>query len=284
MRNLLMSLTIVFLFNQACEKKIEDANLPEHEPGFAVEAFLQGDQPARVFVDRSEPIQDKLDSLDPEQVEVKLYEEGEKVTNLNYLQNGFFGAKYKIQPDKRYRVEVSGPNLPTAKGNTRIPTEVTIDSLSFEDSADQAPNTDVLHALNITFEDPADTRDYYGIEAILPDSAGQSRLNLVSFDPVINFEYKGVSYLDDANFNGQKQKLTLLVDGEEYTPSELKGKLILRLRHIAKPFYKYSQSLEEQAGTGGTGPFSGEPALTEGNVKNGYGCVGGVYADVRRVK
>lgn len=284
MRFLLLIIMITGLIGQACEKKIDDANLPEHKEGFAVEAFLEKGKPAKVFIDKSVPIQKRRDTIDKGQATVTLHQDGKGVTELEYQKDGFYIGSTTIQGSQEYTVKVNGEELPKAEGTTEIPEQVKLETLKFDDSADKTPNVEIMHALTFKFKDPAGQMDYYSIQGIMIDSGKQQRIDLPSFDLASDFTYRKATYMTDNDFDGETTSLTVLMNGVKYDPAYVKEHFVFKFQHLSESMYNYVKSLSQQASAGGTGPFSGEPALSEGNVENGYGCVGGVAEDVGRVK
>ncbi len=280
---LICLIMVAGLIGQACEKKIDDANLPKHKEGFAVEAFLQEGKPAKVFVDRSVPIHQQTDTLDKGKTTVTLSQDGKAIKTLEYQKNGFYTGSVPVEAGKEYTVKVNGNELSDARGSTKIPDKVTLDTLKFDDSADRTPNTEIMHAITFSFEDPAGQIDYYSFEGIMVDSGKQNRVKLSSFDLSSDFSYRKVTYMNDSDFDGQKKSFTVLINGVKYDPGYVEKHFAFKFKHLSESMYNYLKSLSQQASAGGTGPFSGEPALSEGNIDNGYGCVGGLAVDVGRV-
>lgn len=279
MRFSLLIITIISLLGQACEKKIEDENLPEHQKGFAVEAFLKEGEPAQVFVDKSVPIEEPTKTIDNGEASVTLHKNGNAVTNMEYKKDGFYTASTPIKSGNSYTVKVNGESLPVAKGSTRVPEQIKLDTLKLNDSADQTPNTEILHALTFSFEDPAGQVDYYSFEGIMTNGSKPERIDLTNFDVSIDFSFQDASYMTDSDFDGEQVSFTVFIDGEAHTPTEVRKNLVFNFKHVSESMYHYMKSLDQQAEAGGSGPFSGEPALSEGNVENGYGCVGAVAVD-----
>ncbi len=57
----------------------------------------------------------------------------------------------------------------------------------------------------------------------------------------------------------------------------------MRLKHISQSYFDYYQALNQQESASGTNPFSTEPALTKGNIENGFGCVGGLNVATAKI-
>ncbi len=277
---IIRSLTIgVFLFTTVgCEQKVENAAIPEQEPSYAVEAQLFSGKQPKVFISRSSSIQQGLKNINPSSISASILRDGKRKATLSYGDSGVFSTKDTLKPGVRYKVKVNG-DLETATGTAQIPKPVAIKSLTFEDSALKAPDASIVHTLEVEFKDPPASADRYLISAKLKDSTSSNRIDLDYFNPAVSFGYEEKMFLKDQSFNGENFSVLFYVNGEENHPDTLKQKMVVNLKHITQDYFEYNQSLNRQGNSSSTNPFSSEPALNRGNVRNGLGCVGGLSVD-----
>lgn len=271
----------------SCEQKIENPKIPDQKEGYAIEASLTAGDNAKAYISESTSIQKGLELPDPKMTEVKLLQGNKRLANLKDSGNGFFTADKQIRAQQAYQVEVSGPEG-TATGSATIPTQVGIDTIIFEDSADRFPNNDFYHGVKMAFEDPGETKDYYLLEGVIADTAAdqpQRSVDISAISPVISFQYDDTKvFFKDQSFNGNRFSLTVYINAEDYPPDILRKRFVLKFKHITKSYFDYFQALEQKENSSGTNPFSTEPALTQGNVEGGFGCVAGINTDTATIR
>ncbi len=116
----------------------------EDEPLVVIQGFLFDGQTAQVRISRSFNIlSTEMYNYDNEfggenidtnivflrNAEVKWYEDGQFVENMNYLKNGYFAGQHTVAQGHTYRVEVKAAGFPTASGTALIPVPVQLDSM-----------------------------------------------------------------------------------------------------------------------------------------------------------
>jgi hypothetical protein len=265
-----------------CEQKIEDPAIPDHEPSYAIEAQLFSGKKPKVFISRSSSIQQGLKNINPSSISAYILRDGKRKATLSYSDSGLFSTQDTLQPGGRYKVKVEG-DLPTATGTAQIPQPVSIKALRFNDSALKAPDASIVHSLEVEFKDPTTSADRYLISAELKDSTASKRIEIDYFNPAVSFQYDDKVFIKDQSFNGENFSVLFYVDGDKYQLPTLKQNLVVNLKHITDSYFQYYQALSRQSGNSGTNPFSSEPALNRGNVKNGMGCVGGISMDTAKL-
>ncbi len=275
----LLALVIILC---GCEQKVKDANIPSGEPQYVIEGLLVAGQQPKVFISRSSSIQSGLANPDPASIEALLLRNGQKQANLQAKGNGYYGAKDTLRAGNTYTLQVKGA-LDKASGTTTIPGPVPIQKLRFEDSSLSTPNTSVVHALKVTFRDPPKPNDRYIVSATLDTTEGSARIDLSYFNPAVSFGFDKQVFMKDQSFNGERFGLSLYIDGTQYHPDTIRQNLVFRLKHVTDNLFQYYQSLSRQEGNSGSNPFSSEPALTRGNITNGYGCAGGLNVDTAKL-
>ncbi len=261
-----------------CEQKIENPKIPNQKEGYAIEAALTANDNAKAFISKSTSIQQGLKRVNPADVDISLRQDGKQVATLTDSGNGFFTASKQIKAGQTYEVRANGPEG-MATGSTTIPAAVGVDTVIFEDSADRFPNNEFYHAIKIGFRDPGKTTDYYAIEGVIgtPESQSPRPVDLSYVSPAISFQYDDTkAFLKDQSFNGNRFSLTAYVNVNDFPLQQLRQNFTLRLKHVSESYFNYFQSLDQLSNNSGTNPFSNEPALTQGNVQGGFGCVGGL--------
>lgn len=265
-----------------CEQKIEDPAIPDHEPSYVIEAQLFSGKKPKVFISRSSSIQQDLKNINPSSVSASILQNGKRKATLSYGGNGVFTTQDTLHPGIKYKVKVEG-NLKTATGSAKIPEPVTIKALTFNDSALKAPEASIVHSLEVEFKDPSTSADRYLISVELQDSTSRKLLDVDYFNPSVSFNYEDKVFIKDQSFNGDNFSVLFYIEGDKYQLDALKQNLGVNLKHITPGYFQYYQALSRQSSNSGTNPFSSEPALNRGNVKNGLGCVGGISVDTAKL-
>lgn len=265
-----------------CIEKVKDTNLPDHEEAMVVEALLTPDQPVNVYVDQSQGITNRIPREYLESVEVTLLENGNKLGMLEDSTNGIYHYPQAPKPNKQYQIKAKHEAIGQVSGTVKIPEQVAIESVKFEDSAHQVPAYDVLHAITFEFIDPQGITNYYSIRGTWQDSNVKHNrsIQLLYYNPGVNFEFKEALFMDDEGLNKGANSFTVYLDGEVHEPQKIKEDLEIRLRHITESYFLYARQLNLQESSGGGGPFSGEPAMSYSNVENGYGVIAGMNESV----
>lgn len=270
------------LIGLSCEKTI-DYDLPQEDPKLSIDTYVIEGEPVTALVGISQP---SLSSEYPEvtaDAEVWLYEDGVKVSKLEYNSvnpnlYGTYSSDYKPKAGKTYRVEASLDNFETAYGMNLLPEPVPV-------NADYDTSTNYL---SVSFRDPSTSGDYYLIRAFNKRYQNgvfyRDNITLTTSDPVVeiftDFDddplqddiYKSGrdAYMTDQSFNAKEREVRFKIyersNGQQDT-------MVVELLRITEDFYLYDRS-KALIYWADDNPFA-EPIQVHSNVENGYGIVAG---------
>jgi hypothetical protein len=273
----------------ACETVV-DIDLPEHKPALVVNSLFSPEDTFVVNVSHSKGSLDKGNIDDITNATVEVYKNGSYLLSLDNLGDGrYTSAIVHPQPGEEYMLKVSAPNYDAVSATSSVPVTVPITSFAFEDSAYSNNYGGYIGRIDITFNDPPEHGNYYLIQLLQADSAG----NLFSL------------YIYPANSESSAETGTYfgilvndeLINGSTYTVSGLFDNyllpagpgpvpaappLVARLRSVTKEFYLYHKTVDLQQSNQGN-PFS-EPVHVYNNIENGFGIFAGSSADTVKVR
>lgn len=249
--------TAVF-FGMSCQKTVV-LDLNTADPQLVIEGNITSNlgQPQTVFVSTSgsfytgEGIEAVSDAL------VVLKDENGNSQNLEmYTPGVYFTYEFPVKENNTYSIEVTR-NGEVYTGSEEFPVKKTIDSLSYVVNeglfGDGGLNEDGDTTYNIfcTFQDPAETLDYYRFYVFIDDSLVQAGFN---------------SYFvtDDELFNGQLFSLEIIGSGA------IKGNDVkIEMQSIGYNTFRYYLGLNDLL-SGGMGSTPYNPITNLNNDALGY--------------
>ncbi|PLX15832.1 MAG: hypothetical protein C0597_08440 [Marinilabiliales bacterium] len=228
---------------------------------------------------------------------------------ITYLTDESFIPK----PGREYEIEITNlnsanPDFKDFKGlksKTYIPERISTTSEIIE-------NTDTTfykYRLDITFDDPADKKNYYFLTVSFIQSLDSISIDTLDMDEVWNkedpfgelsFGWQNISYrLQDANnytprdqdqqmygpmplngelindekFNGQTKTYSLNLWSSEVYPDDFHKYFVIELMHVSEEYYKYYSAISKQLSS--QNDVFSEPAQLYSNVENGIGIFAG---------
>ncbi len=249
--------------------------------------------------------------------EVKLYENGQFIENLNYDSCGYYVSSQKPDLNKEYKVIATHENYPEIEAQTIIPYNVPIENFRVEIEIDSFTETwtdpvtgetfdTTLYEVTgegtaeIVFNDPAKTDDFYMITftIIKPiytwDNQGNMYITGYQRAPVwaniegneenMNYftinQYMQGYFFNDVLFNGEEKTVHAKIDTWSIFDYNTQGL-------PESPFYVHLYSISEELyqymisydkyQQNVANPFS-EPVNIFSNVKNGLGLFASFYA------
>jgi hypothetical protein len=187
-----------------------------------------------------------------------------------------------------FRVEVQHPVFETAVVETRMPSFVEPESITFKEDGGfaQPGGEDNLDLIQITFTDPGDEDNYYefqvhqvqvsyeeliiGQDTFITETRYPDRY----FTPDSNFE-PGVSgfLLTDDLINGQRYTIQVMLVSNTPIEQIPVDRIRVSWNSISREQYEYSKSLQQFQTSVNFGLFS-DPVAVYSNVDNGLGFVG----------
>jgi len=225
---------------------------PVHEELLAIHAF--GDTRSNeltVLVSDSHGIlespplfEDRIDDA-----VVKLFLEEELIYELE--NSGGLGSNFimgqgihEFQKGNNYRLEVTAPGYPKATAYAKVPLDIPIESIAFEEDAGSDFDGESSSGVNIRFQDKAENEDYYEVVCATKDfSPGGEffrHLYTDSFDPITVYADLNLMYSDET-FNGKEKTIELLID-QTQNPDEI-DLLYANWRIISKDHFLFNKSL-----------------------------------------
>lgn len=303
---------IAFLFS--CEKVIEFKG-DEVETKLVLNGILTPDSVVKVQLTESRFFLDNSRLFNKiNRAEVTLWKDGEQIESLQHTGEGYYTGTYITREGDNLRITASCPGFDPVECETRIvsATPVTaVDTVNFKiekryiyeydyDTGywtiiDSSRYTAVINTdMNITFNDPAGTANYYTVSLYLSTrfSTGyvsEFPIYYKSGDMVFQtnnenpFEddvdmIKASSYLfSDDLFDGKEYKLRIKTDNNSgfiYEPEEDSFEIVsqeirVELQSLSPSYYLYLKTRE--AGYDSDFEFFTEPVQVYSNINGGIG-------------
>lgn len=196
-----------------------------------------------------------------------------------------------FRPDglRRYRVEVTHPELPPASAETLTPPDILPVALRFGDTVTLGGEEHL--ELLFRLEDPADRSDFYFLELYAESGFFVGQVCYRNLEETFEGQpaffpdfgqlpqYCGRVYFTDEGFDGTTHEIRLLVPLDEggfegpVTPGTT-FRVVLGL--LSEDLYRYELAERLQQETEGN-PFA-QPVIVPGNVEGGFGILGGFNA------
>ncbi len=287
---------LLLLLAPACETVVV-LDIPQKDNLLVLNGLVIADQQTVVRVNRSWPVFE--DAVEEESflpgATVSLYEDDVYVGPLVETPGGVytydfsFDTLFRPKELRRYRVEASHPDFPSASATTLLPPSSVPLEPWIGDTV-QLGGKDHLE-LFLDLEDPGDRTDFYSFEVFVESMffAGPIcfRNTEEAFEGTSDFfpdigtlpQYCGKVYLTDAEFNGQTKRITFLLPLTQFEdPTFLPGTVLRVVVGLySEELYRYNLTAQLQADNEGN-PFS-QPVVVEDNVEGGFGLIGGYSAD-----
>lgn len=300
-KNLKYILPAILLIS-ACTKEI-NMEIKDNEKKLVVNGVFNVGGPVSVTVSKSKGMLEKSSIETIDNAEIKLYENGVFVTNLDTLstiwsfnynydqiedvdtvfRNTYYSKDFVVETGKSYSIEISAPGIDNkAQVDIKVPNLVPIiriDTLTMKtDEWSQYLQFDML------ISDPLNEENFYIItlESIFSwtwyDEFGEmhtevsKNIEYLETDDVVlnnsNFDYESGLIFNDRLFNGRNQNIKFRKN--YYTSGQHTNYLVI-LQSISEDYYNYLvSSILYRSGEGN--PIA-EPVSVTSNVKNGFGIV-----------
>ncbi|HSI91237.1 MAG TPA: DUF4249 domain-containing protein [Adhaeribacter sp.] len=292
-------LSLLPLFGLASCEMIVDVDLPPHQPKLVVNCLLTPDSLVTVRVYQSLGPLDRQDVSEIRNATVILLEDGVEVANLPFISgnqaNYYQSPVLKPQPLKNYTLIVKAPGFPDAQGSCMIPGKVPILNATIRDSAGLDEGGSYYSRLVVTFQDPAQTKNYYNLSgqylySYSPAPWDPNAPRVYNYYPIYFFSnLKDVEeggdngmLLKDDLFNGRQYDLTLNFyppyGGGGSSPAQ-QDTFRIAFKNASSEYYEYYRKLQPHLYNQGGDIFSGEPVVMPNNIQGGYGIFAGYSQD-----
>jgi hypothetical protein len=309
-------ITIAFAFSilmNACETNLT-VPLPEHDPKLVVNALLQPDKPLEIYLSRSFGLGENLtkEQLEIPGASVKLFEGGQEVATLSYVDTTLFSGNGTVQvgkythpafvPEsgKTYELRVSDAAYDPVSSQTQVTKAVPIKSakLRVNDFKQTDPDGYVSYQsiLEVTLEDPGDMDNFYWfeMETYFRDTTfnpGFRELIRIFIEgPVLRKDPNGYvtdgRWAKDSYFNGQETTIELvchipqIFTGAGPDPTTLDiDTFFVNSYSVNKDAFQYLDKLFDQYNSVETIDFfPSEGIVVYNNIEGGYGFMGSLAA------
>ena len=292
MRKIGLILLIMGIVASGCEKII-DISVPDQERKIVLNSVLNPDSLISVQLTRSKSVLEDNQTVAIEDAELRLYEDGNFIANLDYSGYSFYKLDdFYPSIEKKYRIEVDHSVLASVDAEVLMPPQVPI--LEVDTSRYQDQDENERYSLNVKISDPGGVENYYALSLAvtsrvfdwntqeLTDSLetfmiyfhtveeGES-LGGDLFNQDVNHFIDDKLFISDGVFDGQDHEFALAID---YYFLEFQSDTIIldvRLDHIDPSYYYYSVSKQKYYRANGS-PFS-EPVQVYNNINNGFGIL-----------
>ena len=285
----------------ACETVVE-VKLPPHEARLVAHSLFEPDSLWRVHVSTTIASTGLQDPHFVDEATVEIWDGGLLVERLLPIGQGTFtSATNKPAPEKTYSLRVTAPGFGVSEGAGAVPPAAHVTDFEQQLVDEIKGETFVRRTerIELTVEDPADARNYYGLQVLqdrrlINNATGEiillprNSLSFASNDPALGdpdvFNEK-TSY-NEAVFNDD------LFDGRSYTfDFEIEYTIDLRERDVkiersfevvframSEDYFRYWKTVELQNDVGDN-PFA-EPVRVHSNMTGGFGIFAGYRTEV----
>jgi hypothetical protein len=297
MKKLSNVLPIVVVILTSCEL-IVDIEVPYDGDKIVLNGIQSPDQPWTIEMTRSRYILDeaRYDFLPITQGDVTVYGDDGSVLKLDSIAQGMFSTNTYPLEGHTYSIVVKSPGLEDVQSELTMPYPVRIKSVAWDSSeVNPNPNPQFYNysnmSLEVTFDDPADEKNYYGILLGIhstityqnPDMTERRTDSLTYyreaaiFDPAIGSEDERPRRFSDRTFNGRTY--TAHSDVQVQTDPDSKiYRIDVMLVTVSEELFRYEESRNLYDEVDGD-PFA-QPVQVYSNVANGFGIFAGTTRDV----
>lgn len=283
---------LVALLAGSCEKII-DINIPDKSRKIVLNSIIDPENIFTMHLTQSKSILEDNIVLILEGAEVKVYEGGSFIGNMDYLgHDAYYLPGFYPAIGKKYRVEVAHSVLETVEAEVVVPEPISI--IEVDTSSSISEWGQKLYNLNFTFNNHTDEISYYavsiGLTIHIYDWENQIFLDSTEtyntyfstsretnsgigenlMDNDLSFFIDDKLFFSDEMFIGQDGVKELALEYYVYSPGD-SVMVDVRLDHIAPSYYYYSVSKEKYYRADGN-PFA-EPVQVYNNVHNGFGLL-----------
>lgn len=285
-------LPVILLMLVGCQQMVVDVDVPHAPPGIVANVIAATDSTWKATLFASEYILDDIQAKRLTDGNVTIREANGNVIDLRYDGvRSFRNRNSRPMEGQTYHMTVSVPGYPTAFSEITIPRPVPVASIKWDPEAAKIENQERTFPVEITIDDPAGVRNYYGVfcDAYFkfifePNDPKEyeyaANTSIVLDDPLIALKEQDKRYFDDQLFDGQRVKIKFFVKIlGAVGGTQRMSKVNFRLESITESYYKYYESVNLQRAVEGD-PFA-QPVPIYNNIENGYGIFGGLsYREV----
>lgn len=169
-----------------------------------------------------------------------------------------------------YRIEVQAPGYPKATAEIKVPLDINLTKLLFDEDGISSDFGDERSEIQIQFNDPPRESNYYEVTALLksPNSGQFQERNTESLDPATS---EGIGYasliINDDSFDGEDKSIDFSI--QKISTQTADDHLHFLWRVTSEDHYLYNKTARQQINFGDN-PFS-SPVQVYSNIENGIG-------------
>ncbi len=268
---------LIFVFIFASCEKVVNLDLPAYSSKVVVNGEFNTNSTIKLEISRSIPILNVADSTGYllQDASAKLYENNIFIGNLTFF-NGFYTLNYKPVQGKKYKVDITRKDFPSAYADIEIPANI-VSNAVFKDSVSFDKTGYPVGQITLNFKDNVATNNYYEILIRYYAASIQQwfPLEIASNDIVFANNEKldnGAYVFSDVSFNGQNKTLDIPVGFGTATGTP---KFEVSIKTFSEDYYRYLKQVRDYNKSSGL--FVSDPVILRSNVNNGLGMVGGVF-------
>ena len=298
----------ILLFGSACEKEITIETPDMQEKLVVHSTFRPFTTPYvkdfRVQITNSRSILDNREIDTIAGANVRLYEEGNILDTLNYIDSlGIYRCDEFPESGKEYRIKTTKEGLPTVTATDIVPEKIKVSSMEMDTVAYRDRDGWYHSRITLDFEDPNLNDNYYEIQV---KTTGSESLSLSTNDIAVVNERYYPSQLDpgfehpkrllfrDNRFNGAQKEISFFYQPNQFIEFE-NGKRVyyyndqiiqVYFRSVSQNYYSYYTSLLEKLDNQEGDILYGmaEPHEVPSNIKGGYGIFAGYQVDIKQFR
>ena len=283
-KSILVSI-LATLFLGSCERTLF-IDVSETEPKIVMNGILSPNSGLWLNVSESSgtstPIVTSFEPVEDATVRVFLDSDLELSITENNRGN-YFSSEFRPLVDEMYEIRVSAEGMPEASTMVTIPHRVEISGFDtstvvrFQEYYNQVLYKNVDFFLNFSFQDPANSDDYYMLGVYYLENDEYHSLQVETEDLVMNIHIKdGVEVLawEDNSFNGETREFDVRFNMQNYEGFETR--IVVSLYSIQEDYFDYLKTYSQNYTVLNDDGLLYEPVQVSSNITGGYGVVAAV--------
>ena len=285
----------------ACEEPIESP-VDLLESRLVISSTFAPDRLVTVRLSATQPATGEVQAADIRDATVNLFDGRDLLEQLKYVpdENPANPGSYRTQEfqplvGRSYTLHVSVDGMTPVSARSSIPLSVPIQDVVISDRSEMVIGSEIAYSYNlhVDYADPALETNYYDLrinQEVIPFRVTDG--DTTFYNPILKTvsapDAPGVDLstpggqasvlLQDKPAGGVDLRLRSVINPHQ----EILGNLVMELRTVSEPYYRFQQEASRRAG-GGLGGVSQARVNSYTNVQAGYGVFAGYSVAYRSI-
>lgn len=268
--NLIFFSTFLLL---GCSKSV-DFDFPAHAPGLVLNGVFNPDSIFSIDLTSSNQISSNNDFNPVENASVRLFQNGNYLTDLQHSKKGIYRASIKPESLRKYEIRVTAPGFPDIAAHNHVPEKPAIHHVQITTVSGGVSPTQGLN-VSLILDDVPKENNFYFIRAYTFDRGGNAGmpyirdLNISFISPIEDdFEMGSRKFFSDKLFQGDSINLKIHLEDSS------KETVYLLIAQVTKEYFDYGKTLRRHTMT----DLNINQMAVSNNIENGVGLFAGYNA------